>query len=63
MGLNIWDIWDQFKIVMSLGKDIIIPLIIGSVIVGLIAAALVYAVSLALMRYLVMRRSNKRVLH
>jgi len=63
MGLNIWDIWDQFKIVMSLGQDIIIPLIIGSVIVGLIAAIIVYVASLALLKLLVVRRSKKRILY
>lgn len=62
-GMNLWDIIDQFKVVMSLGKDIIIPLLIGSLIVGMIAAALVYLVSLGMIRYLVIRRNRKRVLH
>lgn len=61
--MNLWDIIDQFKVVMSLGKDIIIPLLIGSLIVGMIAAALVYLVSLGIIRYLVIRRNRKRILH
>jgi len=61
--MDLWDIMDQFNVVMSLGKDIIIPLLIGSLIVGMIAAALVYLVSLGLIRYLVIRRNRKRILH
>lgn len=61
--MDLWDIIDQFNVVMSLGKDIIIPLLIGSLIVGMIAAVLVYLVSLGLIRYLVIRRNRKKVLH
>lgn len=61
--MDLWDIVDQFKVVMNLGQDIIIPLLIGSFIVGTIAAVFVYLVSLGLIRYLVMRRNRKRVLH
>ena len=61
--MDLWDIADQFKMVMNLGQDIIIPLLIGSLIVGMIAAVLVYLVSLGLIRYLVIRRNRKRELH
>ena len=61
--MDLWDIGDQFKMVMNLGQDIIIPLLIGSFIVGMIAAVLVYLVSLGLIRYLVIRRNRKRELH
>lgn len=61
--MDLWDIADQFKMVMNLGQDIIIPLLIGSFIVGMIAAVLVYLVSLGLIRYLVIRRNRKRELH
>jgi uncharacterized protein (DUF2062 family) len=60
--MDLWDIADQFKVVMNLGQDIIIPLLIGSFIVGMIAAVLVYLVSLGLIRYLGIRRNRKRVL-
>jgi uncharacterized protein (DUF2062 family) len=61
--LNVWDIIDQFQIIMGLGKDIVVPLIIGSFIVSVIAAGLVYLASLSMLRYLVTRRNRKRVLH
>ena len=61
--LDVWDMFEQFEVVMGLGADIIIPLCIGSVIVGGIAGVLAYIMSLAALRYLVIKRSNKRILH
>ena len=61
--MNLWDILDQFRVVRSLGQEVIIPLIIGSVIVGVIAAVLVYLASFGLISYLSIRRNKKRVLH
>jgi uncharacterized protein (DUF2062 family) len=60
--MNLWDIIDQFKIVMSLGREIFIPLVIGSIIVGTVAAVCVYIVSFAVIRYLSIRRNRKRAL-
>ena len=60
--MNLWDILDQFREVMSLGREIFIPLVIGSVIVGAVAAACAYLVSFALIRYLTIRRNRKRKL-
>ncbi len=62
MKLNGWEILEQFKVVMSLSRDIIIPLTIGSVIVGLIASVIVYVASFAMLRYLILRRQRKRIL-
>ena len=45
-----------------LGQEIIVPLIIGSTIVGIAAAVLVYLASLGLIRYLTIRRNRKRIL-
>ena len=61
--MDLWDIMEQFRVVRSLGQEIIIPLIIGSVIAGVIAAALVYLASFGLISYLSSRRNRKRVLH
>lgn len=60
--MNVWDILDQFLVVMNLGRDIIIPLIIGSIIVGSISALIVYVGAMTLLRFLVSRRQKKRVL-
>lgn len=63
MHMDLWRVIDQFKTVMSLSRDIIIPLVIGSLLVGCVAAFLVYAASLALLRFLVVRRHRKRTLN
>ena len=60
--MNLWDILDQFKEVMSLGQEIFIPLVIGSVVVGAVAAACAYLLSYALIRYTTIRRNRKRTL-
>ena len=60
--MNLWDILDQFKEVMSLGQEIVIPLVIGSVVVGLVAALCAYLISYALIRYMAIRRNRKRKL-
>lgn len=60
--IDLLDIGDQFHEVMALGKEIILPLAIGSVIVGLAAATIVYLLSMSLIRYLTARRLRNRVL-
>lgn len=60
--MDLWDIVDQFRVIMGLGQEIIVPLIIGSTIVGIAAAVLVYLASLGLIRYLTIRRNRKRIL-
>ncbi len=60
--MNLWNILDQFKVVMGLGREIFIPLVIGSIIVGAGAAVGVYIVSFAVIRYLSIRRNRKRTL-
>ncbi len=60
--MDLWDIIEQFRVVRSLGQEIIIPLLIGSVIAGVIAAVLVYLASFGLISYLSIRRNRKRVL-
>lgn len=62
MKMNGWEVLEQFKAVMSLSREIIIPLIIGSIIVGLLAALIVYVASFAMLRYLLLRKQRKRIL-
>jgi len=61
--MDVWDIMEQFRVVMGLSQEIIVPLIIGSTLVGLVAAGLVYLVSFGVIKYLLIRRNRKRVLH
>lgn len=58
-----WAVIEQFKTVLGLSREIIIPLIIGSIIVGLIAALVVYAASFAVLGFLIKKRQQKQILH
>jgi uncharacterized protein (DUF2062 family) len=60
LRLEVWDMFNQFAEVINLGREIIIPLLIGSTIVGLLSAALVYAISQRLISYLMARREKRR---
>jgi uncharacterized protein len=62
MRMNGWEMLEQFKVLMSLSWEIIIPLTIGSIIVGLVAALIVYVASFAMLRYLLIRKLRKRIL-
>lgn len=56
------DIMEQWRLVRQLSGEIVVPLLIGSVIVGMIAAIIVYALSLALFRWLMIKKANRMVL-
>ncbi len=60
--IDIWAVLDQFRVVMALGQEIIIPLVIGSVIVGFICAALVYLISMVVIRFILVKRQRKKQL-
>jgi uncharacterized protein (DUF2062 family) len=62
LSLDVWDFFDQFRTVISLGREVIIPLMIGSCLVGIVAAVLVYVGSMLLLRYILILRSRRRVL-
>lgn len=61
--LEFWDIKEQFLAVLHMGREILIPLLLGSLIVGLISGFLVYILSLKLLSVFFSRRSNKRLLN
>ena len=61
--VGVLEIREQIKILMEIGRDIFIPLWIGSIIVGTIVAFLIYVLSMVMLRYLISRRNRKRVLH
>ncbi len=60
LSLDFWSIADQFAIVAGLSREVIIPLLIGSCIVGLVAALLTYGLSMFLIGYLVNRKNGRR---
>lgn len=63
MKMNGWEVIEQFKAVMGLSREIFIPLVIGSIFVGTIAAIIVYVASFAMLRYLLVRKHRKRILY
>lgn len=60
--LDFWDIHHQVVNLMAIGRDVFIPLVIGSLLVGGVLAALIYWVSLPLLRIFFRRRASRRVL-
>jgi uncharacterized protein (DUF2062 family) len=58
--LDFWEFGSQFETMLGLSSSMAIPLIIGSTIVALIAAALTYLVSLAVISLLLTRRRRKQ---
>lgn len=62
LKLNAFDMMDQFETILELSNNVFIPLMIGSVIVGIFAAAIVFLVSMILIRILLARKARKHVL-
>ncbi len=60
--LNFWDFWEQFEFMLGLSTSIIIPLLIGSLLVGIICAALTYLVCMSVIRMALKKRQKKRLL-
>jgi hypothetical protein len=60
LHFEFWDMFAQFQSVLSLGREIIVPLLIGSTLVGLVSAVLVYMVSQGIIRYMEIRREKRR---
>ena len=61
--LEFWDIKEQFMAMLQMGKEILIPLVIGSVAIGTVAGLLVYILSLKFLSFFFTRRSQKRLLN
>jgi uncharacterized protein (DUF2062 family) len=58
--LDIWDITDQLAAVIQLGPDIIAPLLVGSLIAGILSAGLSYVVLLRLLEAFFARRARRK---
>ncbi|MBT8353060.1 MAG: DUF2062 domain-containing protein [Desulfofustis sp.] len=59
--VDFWDFGNQFETILGLSSAMAVPLVIGSVLVGLIAAALTYLGSLAIINVLLTRRQKRQV--
>ena len=60
--LNMFQISEQFMAFVALGKEIVIPLIFGSVVVGAVSAVIVYWLALRILFFLNRKRRAKAVL-
>lgn len=60
--LEFWNIKDQFLAVLQMGKEILIPLLIGSLAVGVITGTAMYLLTLNLLSAFFTRRTQKRLL-
>ncbi len=60
--LNFLEVTEQIGLFMHLGRDVIIPLVIGSMIVGIVAGLLVYWGSLRLLQWLGRHKRRKKLL-
>ncbi len=60
--LDFWDFREQFEAMLGLSTSIVIPLLIGSLIVGIIAAAVTYLIGMSIIRTVLLKRQKKRIL-
>jgi len=61
--LEFWDIKEQFLAILQMGKEILFPLLLGSIAIGVVTGFIVYALSLKLLSVFFSRRSQKRLLN
>ncbi len=61
--LEFWDIKEQFLAVLKMGQDVLIPLLLGSFIIGAVSGGVVFFFSRNLLSIFLIRRANKRLLN
>lgn len=61
--MEIWQIKEQMGMMMHIGKEVILPLCIGSIIVGAVCGIATYFASLYLLNVLFNRRKRKQILN
>lgn len=61
--LEFWDIQKQILTVLQMGRDVLIPLFLGSLIIGAVTGAIVYGFSLNILSIFLTRRGKKRLLN
>ncbi|MEE4240856.1 MAG: DUF2062 domain-containing protein [Desulfopila sp.] len=61
--LEFWNVKDQFLAVVQISKEIFIPLLLGSIAIGVVTGLLVYTFTLSLLRIFFTRRIQRRLLN
>lgn len=61
--LEFWNIKDQFMAVLHMGKETLIPLLVGSLAIGIVAAGFVYFFSIKLLSIFFSRRAQRQLLN
>jgi uncharacterized protein len=61
--LSFWDMKEALLAMLHIGMEILIPLCIGSVIVGIVLGILTYILSLKLLLFFFRRRAEKQLLN
>jgi uncharacterized protein (DUF2062 family) len=61
--MDFWEFGRQFEIMLGLSGTMAIPLLIGSVVVGLISAALTYLAAIGIIRLILDKRRKKQRLY
>ena len=61
--LEFWNIKEQFFAVLHMGREILIPLLLGSMAIGLVAGLMTYFFSLKLLSIFFSRRTKKHLLN
>lgn len=61
--LEFWNIKEQFFAVLQMGREILVPLLIGSIAIGVVTGLIVYVLSLKLLSVFFSRRSQKHFLN
>lgn len=61
--LEFWNIKDQFMAILHMGRETLIPLVVGSLVVGVITGGLVYLSTIKLLSIFFSRRAQKRLLN
>lgn len=62
-NLSFWDMKDAALAMLQIGMEILIPLCIGSVVVGIVLGIITYILSLKLLSFFFRRRAEKRLLN
>jgi len=61
--LEFWNIKDQFTAVLQMGKEILMPLFLGGILIGTVSGLLIYFIFLKLLSIFFSRRAKKRLLN
>lgn len=61
--LDFWDLKEPVVAMLQMGKEILIPLLIGSIEVGVVLGILTYIISLKLLSFFFRRKAQKHLLN